>query len=242
MAWHWPGDKPLSEPMMVRSLVHICVIRPQWVNSNLTESPWKFWHGWHYIPLFDNCCNYLAMPLIHASRASSLDELIVDRLKIVQGHILEQCLLSYNELLHHKYHKSWVTEWLKFKDIWTPKRKDRQFDNFVITGGTVSCLKNNLRCHQWWQLGATSDDKVVKLKNLCFQWRPWIAINESWDYVYFHFEISLQWIFHQTFSWPQIFSWWKSTKLKEIKQELYLPSNGGTLDTFWVCMFIVSHM
>ena len=31
MAWRRPGDKPLSEPMMVRSLTHICVTRPQWV-------------------------------------------------------------------------------------------------------------------------------------------------------------------------------------------------------------------
>ena len=26
-----PGDKPLSEPMMVRLPTHICVVRPQWV-------------------------------------------------------------------------------------------------------------------------------------------------------------------------------------------------------------------
>ena len=32
MAWRWPGDKPLSEPMMVNLLTHICVTRPQWVN------------------------------------------------------------------------------------------------------------------------------------------------------------------------------------------------------------------
>ena len=31
MAWRRPGDKPLSEPMMVRSTTHICVTRPQWV-------------------------------------------------------------------------------------------------------------------------------------------------------------------------------------------------------------------
>ena len=30
-AWRRPGDKPLSEPMMVRSTTHICVTRPQWV-------------------------------------------------------------------------------------------------------------------------------------------------------------------------------------------------------------------
>ena len=34
MAWRRPGDKPLSEPMLVGSLTHICVTRPQWVNSS----------------------------------------------------------------------------------------------------------------------------------------------------------------------------------------------------------------
>ena len=32
MAWRRPGDKPLSEPMMVSLTTHICVTRPQWVN------------------------------------------------------------------------------------------------------------------------------------------------------------------------------------------------------------------
>ena len=32
MAWRLPGDKPLSEPMMVNLPTHICVTRPQWVN------------------------------------------------------------------------------------------------------------------------------------------------------------------------------------------------------------------
>ena len=33
MAWHRPGDKPLSEPMMVSLLTHICVTRPQWTTN-----------------------------------------------------------------------------------------------------------------------------------------------------------------------------------------------------------------
>ena len=33
MAWRWPGDKPLSERMMVISPKHICVTWPQWVNG-----------------------------------------------------------------------------------------------------------------------------------------------------------------------------------------------------------------
>ena len=35
MAWRRPGDKPLSEPMMVCSPTHICVTRPQWVNIDM---------------------------------------------------------------------------------------------------------------------------------------------------------------------------------------------------------------
>ena len=31
MVWRRSGDKPLSEPMMVGFLTHICVTRPQWV-------------------------------------------------------------------------------------------------------------------------------------------------------------------------------------------------------------------
>ena len=33
MAWRRPGDKPLSEPLVARLSTHICVTRPQWVNS-----------------------------------------------------------------------------------------------------------------------------------------------------------------------------------------------------------------
>ena len=32
MDWRRPGDKPLSEPMMVGFPTHICIARPQWVN------------------------------------------------------------------------------------------------------------------------------------------------------------------------------------------------------------------
>ena len=38
MDWRRPGDKPLSEPVMVSLLTLICVTRPQWVN-------WLLWSG-----------------------------------------------------------------------------------------------------------------------------------------------------------------------------------------------------
>ena len=34
MAWRHPSDKPLSGAMMVSYSTHLCVTRPQWVNSN----------------------------------------------------------------------------------------------------------------------------------------------------------------------------------------------------------------
>ena len=34
-AWRRPGDKPLSEPMMVSLLTHMWIIRPQWVKEIL---------------------------------------------------------------------------------------------------------------------------------------------------------------------------------------------------------------
>ena len=45
MAWRRPGDKPLSEPMMVGLLTHICVTRPQWL-----KPPPKLWHEWIITP------------------------------------------------------------------------------------------------------------------------------------------------------------------------------------------------
>ena len=42
MAWRRPGDKPLSEPMMVSLLTHIRVTRPQWVNCN--SARYKYWN------------------------------------------------------------------------------------------------------------------------------------------------------------------------------------------------------
>ena len=35
MASHRPGDKPLSEPMLVSLPTHICVTRPQWVHRDM---------------------------------------------------------------------------------------------------------------------------------------------------------------------------------------------------------------
>ena len=50
IAWRRPGDKPLSELMMVSLLTHISVTRPQWVKQNVPPllTWWKlFPFNWH---------------------------------------------------------------------------------------------------------------------------------------------------------------------------------------------------
>ena len=62
MVWRQPGDKPLSEPMMVSLLTHICLTRPQWVNSLWhSDAIWRhrIWPTllqvmYKYHPIFSN--------------------------------------------------------------------------------------------------------------------------------------------------------------------------------------------
>ena len=55
MAWRRPGDKPLSESMMVSILKHICVTRPQWVITPYKKTLWNnVGHYGFHLPLPSN--------------------------------------------------------------------------------------------------------------------------------------------------------------------------------------------
>ena len=78
MAWRWPGDKPLSEPMMVRLLTHICVTWPQWVNTWRLEQ--------------NGCHQWVWVMACHLLRAKPLPE---PMLTFCQSEFLEQMLLKF---------------------------------------------------------------------------------------------------------------------------------------------------
>ena len=61
MAWRWPGDTPLSEPMMVSFPMHICVTRPQWVNPSGAETR-IFWEGQVSIMVANALVPYVTRP------------------------------------------------------------------------------------------------------------------------------------------------------------------------------------
>ena len=46
MAWCRSGDKPLSKPMMVSLLTHICITRPQWVKQTTKTETWAYSMGY----------------------------------------------------------------------------------------------------------------------------------------------------------------------------------------------------
>ena len=70
----------------------------------------------------------------------------------------------YDTVWCHIYPYTWELSWCQLLFITgstiSLKTKDCQFDNFVITGNTISC-------HNY---GVTSDEKLVKLTIFCFQW------------------------------------------------------------------------
>ena len=84
MAWCWPGDKSLPEPIMVSLLTHICFTRPQWVKYRIepnrflwcnwcnlegTVYPKKYAHGFCFAVL---CCGYTLNDFPISIRLTSL--------------------------------------------------------------------------------------------------------------------------------------------------------------------------
>ena len=121
MAWHQPGDKPLSGPMMVNLLMHLCVTQPQWVNqwksnpriapvptnnraNNMYESTKNYdiesWSAWDdkapYLP--QNTWNFLAQ--WHIS-------LLSDRFSLLTSGLFKEkkCHNQLVDLIQH-----WVKE------------------------------------------------------------------------------------------------------------------------------------
>ena len=75
MAWRRPGDKPLSEPVIVSLLTHIFFTRPQWVNPSrqrlrnsvlsCSNTAMFFSHSQMWVWATQNCIHYDQMDLCH---------------------------------------------------------------------------------------------------------------------------------------------------------------------------------
>ena len=67
MSWHQPGDKPLSEPIMVRLLTHICITWPQWlypwfwIHINANQQPYVHCINKHIKTRLNKQSNYIEL-------------------------------------------------------------------------------------------------------------------------------------------------------------------------------------
>ena len=107
MVWCRPGDKPLSEEMMVRLTTHICVTRPQWVNMcrlclvGLTESFYTK-HIYSYILFVHNIHSQLSCHFIQKYLYN-----VIWTYSILWGHILyfallDNCEYDWFDLFDHE--------------------------------------------------------------------------------------------------------------------------------------------
>ena len=72
MAWRRPGDKPLSEAMMVSLLTHICVARSQWVNMIYWSVPASIKH-FHTITASDIAWYPMVYPQLNMCTCITVD-------------------------------------------------------------------------------------------------------------------------------------------------------------------------
>ena len=71
MVWRRPGDKPSSDPMMVRLLMHVCVTQPHWVKpeysmgtkSSICTLCWEIMKMWK---CFQDSVKYIQHPDVYS--------------------------------------------------------------------------------------------------------------------------------------------------------------------------------
>ena len=88
-AWRRPGDKPLSEPMMISLPTHICVTRPQWV-----KRPGLVFQSWDQYP-----CSWFRWETKNASAKTFLLQSYKTPLTIYSKAFSSWCILMHQKVM-----------------------------------------------------------------------------------------------------------------------------------------------
>ena len=98
MAWCWPGDKPLSDPMMVNLPTRLYTISSHWVNSVQWTMRSTFVFICHHLISCFSCIN------VRLSVASLTYDARLINYCIIMYHILQaRCQKSYYYFIHWVY-------------------------------------------------------------------------------------------------------------------------------------------
>ena len=161
MAWRRPGDKPLSEPMMVSLPMHICVTRPQWVNVKaiciFTILHYRFdktFEKWMTTPWLYQYTHYVS-----------------------KGFASFHYIISYTRGFHTRQHNAWPPTkvfWIEYWIFWTGER--RFFPCDKILKGTFSVWSSR---GPFYKLGLT----------LIAAWISNYIYFKMWGYITYPFRI-----------------------------------------------------
>ena len=139
MAWRRPGDKPLSEPMMVSLLTHICVTRPQWVKLNTLR--------FKVISVaYKNICTHSIHLVRHYPRLVQKDMLSRDITHTPKWKIAIMNIIVF-QMLMVTFH-------------WKPSCHDA---NFFATGSTGGCHNDNQWRQNWHHADSVFSDQGVEV-------------------------------------------------------------------------------
>ena len=154
MAWHQSGDKPLSEPMMVNLLTHICVTRPWWVNQTdvdlLSVGPLGANSGSKYNNfctrklILSKCClqyNFNAFSDISVEKCGNILQWCTKLFHYLSNLIFSHWI--YQICVEAKHGKNYLFfHWILNTDLWTLISCDMISNKMM---GSIICII--IHCH-----------------------------------------------------------------------------------------------
>ena len=119
--------------------------------KRLSKQSWGWWFETPSHPLWRHCNGTILSTQLALMKLLSVNKILL------RLHLFRNTLLAL---------KFWIQIALVELLSVALKRKDRQFDNFVVPGGTLRCNYNNSRCQQWRQ-SCQIDDLVFSEMKYC---------------------------------------------------------------------------
>ena len=159
LAWRRPGDKPLSEPMIVSLLTHICVTQPQWVKEIKNGCP-VHCGDYRHLRVLPLVCPGMSLRLVRAKHIPAL---------ISTMHIWATILNTFNIITH------WLWIYLPHLD----RHCQQYIHTFTWPYANKALPYWGFQCHQVMQLGQWaifSLNEFSKPKNIYpryIAWRPY---------------------------------------------------------------------
>ena len=165
MAWRRPGDKPLSEPMVVRSLTHICVTRPECVNSHCMGTATYVFFVSVCLIYCGHCGTAIVSPSDSGRRRVNLQSLMTLAVSSLyffgfniaqwQSYTLVIVLILWNIPRGHKNisrmnKRAWTNDWVNNREAGDLRRHRTHYDVTVMPwfGDTITELWR----HSKWPL------------------------------------------------------------------------------------------